>query len=305
MRYVFFIFFIFISSVGLFGREDILIDFSNLEGTAIDFSAQAGENWTPEEKAMMTLDLSIKNWSVRVNSSSYTTKARNKTEILTINDSLEYPNQNVMGIRVYFPERYANSYAEITPPFEIPSYYENKNNPDGMGTLFIYKGVVRNVGTIKKISVRVLGNNFRYALYVRIKNRLGDTKDVFVGYLNFVGWRTISWINPHYQWELDNRNKSRDSVPYYPYEFPFVKLAGIIIQRTNTEVTGNFVTMIKEISVEYEEEFIDLGEPATRQEGMFKIYKEELMERAHAETKNIDVKIFNEWIEKGKMHKGK
>jgi len=251
----------------------------------------------------MNLDLSIPNWSVRVNSSSYTVQARNKAEILAVKDTLEYPNQNVLGVRVYFPERYANSYALITPPFEIPSYYDNKDNPDGMGTLFIYKGVVRNVGTLKKISVRVLGNNFRYSLYIRIKNNFGDTRDVFVGYLNFIGWRTISWINPHYQWEVDNRNKNRDNVAYYPYEFPYVRLVAILIQRNDAEVTGNFVTMIKEIAIEYEEEFVDLGEPSSRQEGIFKIYKEELMERAIKETRNIDTKIFNEWVERGKMHK--
>lgn len=303
MRSVFLICILLISSIFLFSREDILIDFSNLEGTSIDFSAQAGENWSPEEKALMNLDLSIPNWSVRVNSSSYTVQARNKAEILAVKDTLEYPNQNVLGVRVYFPERYANSYALITPPFEIPSYYDNKDNPDGMGTLFIYKGVVRNVGTLKKISVRVLGNNFRYSLYIRIKNNFGDTRDVFVGYLNFIGWRTISWINPHYQWEVDNRNKNRDNVAYYPYEFPYVRLVGILIQRNDAEVTGNFVTMIKEIAIEYEEEFVDLGEPSSRQEGIFKIYKEELMERAIKETRNIDTKIFNEWVERGKMHK--
>ena len=212
MRNKLFIILLFLGLINLFGREDILIDFSNLEGTGIDFSAQAGDNWTPEEKAMMTLDLGIKNWSAKVNSSSLTIRSINKTEIIAVKDSLEYPNQNVLGVRVYFPERYANSYAEVTPPFEIPSYYENKNNPDGMGTLFIYKGVVRNVGTIKKISVRVLGNNFRYALYVKIKNKNAEIKDIFVGYLNFIGWRTISWVNPHYQLEIDNRNKNRDSV---------------------------------------------------------------------------------------------
>lgn len=296
---------LFFCLINLFGREDTLIDFSNLGGTSIDFSAQAGDNWTPEEKAMMNLDLSIKNWSVRVNSSSLTIQARNKAEIFDVKDSLEYPNQSVMGVRIFFPERFANSYAEITPPFEIPSYYDSKDNPDGMGTLFIYKGVVRNVGTIKKIGVRILGNNFRYALYVRIKNRSGEIKDVFVGYLNFIGWRTLTWINPHYQYEVDTRNKNRDSLPYYPYEYPYVKLMGIIIQRTNPELTGNFVTMIKEINVEYEEEFIDLGEPSQRQEGIFKIYKEELMEKALKETRNIDVKIFNEWVEREKIHKEK
>ncbi len=301
-RYMFFVF-LFIGITGLFGREDILIDFSNLDGTGIDFSAQAGDNWTPEEKAMMTLDLSINNWSAKVNSSSKTIQATNKTEILTVKDTLEYPNQNVLGVRIYFPQRYANSYAEIIPPFEIPSYYDNKENPDGMGTLFIYKGVVRNVGTIKKISVRVLGNNFKYALYVRIKNKNAEIKDVFVGYLNFIGWRTISWVNPHYQVEVDNRNKNRDNVPYYPYEYPYIKFMGFVVQRLNTETTGNFVIMVKEVSVEYEEEFIDIGEPSQRQEGIFKIYKEELMEKSLKETRNIDVKIFNEWVESAKMHK--
>ena len=57
-----------------------------------------------------------------------------------------------------------------------------------MGSMFLYKGVVRNVGILRKLGVRILGNNFKYAFYVRVIDRSGKERDIFLGFLNFIGW---------------------------------------------------------------------------------------------------------------------
>ncbi|OHD09725.1 MAG: hypothetical protein A2086_04090 [Spirochaetes bacterium GWD1_27_9] len=288
--------------------EAILIDFNNLEDTTIDFSDFAGTNFTQDEKEQMKINLDIKNWNVKVNSSSLNTISKNKTKIVDIKDSLEYPNQSVLGVRIFFPQRRANSYAEIIPPFEIPSYYDTPKNPDGLGSMFVYKGVIRNVEVIKKIAVRVLGNNFRYGLYIRVKDKSNENKDIFVGYLNYIGWQTLTWINPNYERILEEGQKRKakgDDRPFYPDEFPYIKFEGFVIQRDSTEIAGNFTTMIKEVSVEYVERFIDIGtaEPSQRQENVFNVYKEELIIKSQKEMKDVNRRIFQQWVENNKMHR--
>ena len=172
-----------------------------------------------------------------------------------------------------------------------------------MGNLFLNKGVVRNVGVLRKISVLVLGNNFRYSLYVRIKDHNNEIRDIFVGYLNYQGWRTLSWINPNLEYELFMREQRKKIRPHYPDEFPYIKLIHFMIQRSDPEITGNFVTMIKEVRIEYDEAVIETGKTEDFQEQIFGIYQEELIERAKSEMRNVDREIYLRWEEKKKMHK--
>jgi hypothetical protein len=283
--------------------EAVLIDFNDLEGTTIDFSHYAGEFWTEEQKKEMVKDLAPDNWLVKVNSSSWTKEARERTYVITVDNSLQYPNQKLLGIRAYFPERYANSYALVTPPFEIPTYYDNPDEPDGLGSMFLYKGVVRNVGVLRKLGVRILGNNFKYAFYVRVVDRKGEERDIFIGFLNFIGWQTRTWVNPHYDYEVKLREQLKNERPYYPDEYPYIKLKAFLFHRAEPEVTGNFVTMIKSVDMEYDEQFLEVGKAEYLQEDTFGIYKEELIYRAKKEMERVDERIFLEWLEKERQHK--
>jgi|GEM_PF-1241366 len=287
----------------IYPYEELLIDFNNLKDTMIDFSEVAGDVYTPDQKAMMKMDLSINNWLIRVNESSWTKAAREKTWVKAVNNSLNYPGQDVLGVRVFFPERGANSYVTIKPPFLIPLYYDNKEDPDGFGNMFLNKGIVRNVGVIRRVAVRFCGNNFRYSLYVSLEDNYGMKKDVFIGYLDFVGWKTKSWINPNIDNELKVRQLKYDRRPYYPDEMPSVRFVGFIIQRTHPELTGNFTTMIKDVSLEYDEAFLEVGNAEYKQEEIFNIYKDELIERAKVEMREVDRRIFLQWQENQRKHK--
>ena len=287
----------------IFSVEAVLIDFNNLDDTLIDFSEfSKSTNWNEEVKQEMRVDLKPDNWGIKVNSSSWTKESKDKTYVFPIVHSQHYPDITVLGIRIFFPERHANSYALIEPPFEIPSYYDDKKNPTGMGNIFLNKGVVRNVGVLRKLSVTALGNNFRYSLYVRIKDNHNEIRDIFVGFLNYEGWRTLSWLNPNIEFELFMREQKKRSRPHYPDEFPFVKLVHFMVQRSDPEITGNFVSMIKDVTVEYDEAVIETGKTEDFQEEIFGIYKEELVERAKAEMRNVDRQIYLKWEEKKKMH---
>ncbi len=299
------ILFLLIFSLKLTAYEETLIDFNNLGDTMIDFSASAGDVWTADQKKMMRMDLSIPNWSIRVNASSWTVEARDKTRLLAVNNSQNYPGITVLGVKVYFPQRYANSYVMIKPPFVIPFFYEkDKNNPTGLGDMFLNKGVVRNVGVLRRVTVRFLGNNFKYALYIRLEDNNSQVKDIYIGYLDFVGWRTKSWINPNIDEELTARQKNYVSRPYYPDQMPSVRLLGIIIERAEPAITGNFVTMIKDVVLEFDEAFLEVGKAEYKQEDIFGVYREDLMNRAKSEMKNVDKMIYLQWLEDQKMDKG-
>ena len=271
----------------------------------IDFSKMAeGKGYTDEEVKEMNVDLSPLRWIIKMNSSSWNPESRDKTYLLEVKSTTHYPNQKVLGIRAYFPERHANSYITIVPPFEIPSYYDNPKNPTGQGDMFLNKGVVRNVGVLRKLSVMALGNNFRYQLYVRIKDNKNEEKDVFISFLDFQGWKLKSWINPNLDIDLKNREDRKKISPDYPDEYPNIKLLGFIIQRSDPEITGNFAAMIKEVSLEYDEAIIQTGQTEDNQEQIFGIYTEELIKRAKAEMWNVDRRIFLEWEEAKKQDAG-
>lgn len=296
--------FIVIIAACLFSLEAILIDFNNLENTTIDFSRYAKSISVNEELIQeMKIDLNPDRWSVKVNSSSATMKAIHKSYVFPIKNSMAFKEKVVLGIRIFFPERHANSYAIIEPPFDIPIYYDDPKNITGQGNLFLNKGVVRNVGVVRRLSVLALGNNFRYSLYVRVKDHKGEEKDVFIGYMDYQGWKTKSWLNPNLDFDLSMREYDKRRRPHYPDEYPHLKFVYLMVQRNESEVTGNFVSMIKEIKVEYDEAIISTGITEDNQEEIFGIYQEELVERVKAEMNNIDKQIYLKWAEKKKMHK--
>lgn len=281
--------------------EDVLIDFNNLQDTTIDFSKYAGDFWTEEQRKEMILNLQPQHWLAKINKSSWTNEAKERTYIIPVTNSLQYPNQTLLGIRAYFPERKANSYLIVKPPFSIPSFYDNPNKITGEGDMFLYKGVIRNVGIIRKISVRLLGNNFKYAFYVRVKNHKGIERDIFIDFINFIGWRSPAWVNPHYEYELKVRDQQKNERPYYPDEYPYIKFEAFIIHRAEPEVTGNFVTMIKSVSVDYDKQFLEVGKEEYLQEQTFGIYHEQLVERSKQEMKGVDERIYLEWLERKKQ----
>jgi Flagellar filament outer layer protein Flaa len=288
----------------LFSLEAVLLDFNNLDNTSLNFSGVIEGKGYPEELLKeMVVSLEPTRWIIRVNNSSWLNDARDKTYLFPLKSSQNYPNQTVLGIRIYFPERHASSYATLVPPFEIPSYYDDPKNPTGKGDMFLNKGIVRNVGVLRKLSVLALGNNFRYSIYVKIKDHRGEIRDLFIGYLDYTGWKVKSWLNPHLEEDLKSRDVKKKYSPLYPDEYPYVKLLGFRIQRTDPEVTGNFVTMIKEVTLEYDEAIIPTGKTEDKQEEIFGIYKEELMNRAKLEMRNVDRRIFMEWEERQKQHK--
>ncbi|OHD12794.1 MAG: flagellar protein [Spirochaetes bacterium GWB1_48_6] len=245
-----------------FAEQGTLIDFSLLvpdqdnlhAATAVDFSKQAGTSYTAEEKAAMKVSLSIDSWEVELASSAKTVGNTTNSMVRASEvkgDASKFAGSKVMGVRVHFPEYAVNSYAFIKPPFEIPAYATQEGNTEAKpGSQFDGFGVIKNVGVIKSIQLNALGRNFPNGVSVVLEDQNGVEQQVFIGYMNFDGWKALQWNNPNYQ--SDVRNRELYHSPLYPKSSPMVKLKGLIIHRDSSQEGGDFISYFKDIKVIYD-----------------------------------------------------
>ena len=262
-------------SVGtLFAEEGVLIDFSLLKAdsdddnpqnsaTVMDYGTVAGGSFTDEQKAVMKTSLAIENWEVVLSSSS------RFVDNMVRSFTKEAPSNQygtVMGVRIHFPVEPYNSWAYVKPPFEIPAFEppEGGGDEDGIITPSKFEaqeeggpayGVIKNVGIIKSIQVRVYGLNFPHGLFTTIIDSRGIDKEIFMGYLNFDGWGNLRWDNPAYIQEV--RNRELRLIPLYPTSTPFIKFGGFRIARDAAKEGGDFVTYFKEVRVIYDKAVVD------------------------------------------------
>ena len=274
-------------TVPVFAEEGVLVDFSLLAAdinvkvhendpnekpnqnrqTMMDFSHVAGGSFTQQQKSLMQTSLAIENWEVTLNSSART--VNNSTFSFT-REATSKEFGTVMGVRIVFPLEAWNSSATIRPPFEIPAYELSTVGDDGKisasgetatsrsrfesqepGTPAY--GVIKNVGVIREIAVRVYGLNFAHGLYLSLIDGQGNETERFMGHLRFDGWGELRWRNPAYLQEI--RNRDMRIVPLYPFNTPFIKFAGFRVEHNPSAVGntgGDFVTYFKDVSVIYD-----------------------------------------------------
>jgi hypothetical protein len=260
---------------GLGADENILIDFSNLtpdifldrtdmlpqnQRTLMDFSNTAGTSYTPDQKAVMKTSLAIPNWKVDLAPSSRTI-VNDVNSYTKVSASKQY--ENVMGARIHFPAASYNSWALIHPPFDIPAYEFSEANADGeisaiqpdnyMTTPSRFEegyGVLKNVGAIKSLAVRVYGINAPHSVSAILIDGSGKSQTVFLGYLNYDGWADLTWDNPQYISEV--RSRSLRIYQLYPSSVPYVRFAGFLIQRDGANPGGDFVVYFKDVRLVYD-----------------------------------------------------
>lgn len=224
----------------------VLIDFQNLEGTEIDFAKYPGG--LTEGIAELKIDLSLENWVVKLAPSSASPENRVLTYCRGV-PSIKMEGE-VLGVRIHFPAAPFHSWAKIVPPFEIPFYEDAEGDEIGEGTKFINKGVLRNVGTIKSLALRVTGRNFPHGISISLKDSADEKKEMFLGILDFDGWRTLVWENPNYITDVKQRDLRK--TPLYPETMPQVKFDGFTIYRHGSHIGGDFVTYVKDIQLVYD-----------------------------------------------------
>ena len=227
------------------GGPQVLLDFSSLEKTDIDFSKFPGA--MAEGIQELKVDLSIDNWGVKLAPSS----ASPENRVLSYTRSVYSTKMesDVLGMRVHFPTAPFNSWAKLVPPFEIP-FYEDVEGEEGEGSKFINKGVLRNVGTIKSLSVRVTGRNYPHGFSVSLKDEQDTVREMFLGFLDFDGWKTLTWENPNYITDVKQRDLVRK--PLYPESMPSIKFDSFTVYRQGSQIGGDFVLYIKDVQMVYD-----------------------------------------------------
>lgn len=259
---------LFLANSGAFAEQATLIDFSKLIGegdaglhaqTTIDYSRQAGSAYSAEDKAKMKISLAIPSWEIQLASSSQNVENQTNSYVrpsLVKQDAAKYGGETVMGVRIHFPEYGVNSYAVIKPPFTIPAYATLEGDQNAKaGAQFDGFGVIKNVGVIKSIQINILGRNYSNSLSLLLENEYGQEQEIFMGYLNFDGWKALQWNNPNYQTEV--RNRDVKVLPLYPRSNPLLKLKGIVIHRDAAQDGGDIVSYIKDIKVIYDQAVVD------------------------------------------------
>ncbi|MGA2480139.1 MAG: flagellar filament outer layer protein FlaA [Spirochaetia bacterium] len=320
-----------LGGTALFADQSMLIDFTKLgadqtmgtakaptenAATLVDYSAVAGASFTDEEKAAMKSSLALGNWQVTLASSarSIVNQSVTMTKEATTNPNAKQFNgqdmasKKVLGVRIHFPVEPFNSWAIVQPPFDIPAYADKDalqgaqlvvaDADKGKGEKFNGFGVVKNVGVLKSLSITVYGSNFPNGLGVVVADQDGKEQTMFMDYLAFDGWRTLTWDNPNYI--VDVRNREVRKYPLYPKGMPYLKLIGIVIYRDAAQDGGDFVTYVKDISVTYDKAVIE-SQRDINDEALWGILQQRNEARRLAELKRLGNVQVLRFLEQQKM----
>jgi hypothetical protein len=238
-------------------------------------------------------DVEIDNWVVELNSSAATIPARRNSYCKTVTDFNRV--QEYLGVRIHFPNHRHNAHARVAPAYPIPAYDakgfpinysffdpQGTNpfqgdaapthkavsdaraaNEDVAGNASVaseinYAGVLHNVSDMREIVVRISGRNYRNGVAIRLRDQNMETEEYFLGYTDFIGWRTLRWINPNYL-PADEMEPFR--LPLYPSEIPYIAFDSFIFYRDGTELGGDYVAYVDYVKLDY-----DLAVPGTQLE---------------------------------------
>jgi hypothetical protein len=293
----------------MFADENVLIDFSNLlpdilldqqgvlpqnKQTTMDFSNMAGANYTADQRALMKTSLAIPNWRVDLASSSWTIENSIKS-YTKVSTSKQFTN--VMGVRIHFPVAPYNSWAFIRPPFDIPAYEFSEVDEEGAitetETTNLHTtpsrfengyGILKNVGAVKSLAVRAYGIDAPHSLSAILIDGNGQSQTVFLGYLNYDGWATLTWDNPQYINEV--RSRSLRIYQLYPSYAPYVRFGGFIVHRDGANEGGDFVLYFKDVSLVYDKAQLDTDKDID-DESEWNIIREREAERQRIEFTNF------------------
>lgn len=314
-----------------FAAESTLIDFTLLDAdcveddngnatqnshTVMDYSTAAGATFSEDQKDLMKTSLALPEWEIELNSSAKSVASLADSQVVAAPVKAEadvpFAGSNVMGVRIIFPEWNSNANAKIVPPFDIPAYEpltsadENGNRQTQTDeekasgkTLFEDGyGVVKNVGTIKAISVTTMGMNYPHGLYVLLKDNDNVERRYFMGYLGFDGWKELKWNNPQYISEI--RNREIRVYPIYPRGLPFVKFTGFQITRDAAHIGGNYIGYFKDVKIIYDKAVLE-SDRDIDDEDLWGIISKKETARQNAEMEKFGNKQVNRYLERAKL----
>lgn len=262
---------------GLHGLTNAaLIDFSVTGDKAALQSADESAKSDAREGETKLVELYNANWAVIMNDSAQLIENR---KLSYTSDVTSQSKGKVLGVRVHFPLAPWNSYAMVKPPFDLEFYGGNDGNKFANG-----KGVLKNVGTIRSISSWICGRNNIISYIVNLKNDSEVVNSYTMGYLNFAGWSQVKWENPSYL--MNARDRVLRRTPLYPRSTPAVKLDSLQFYRTADTLGGDFVSYVKDVTMEYEEAIVD-KDTDIDDEGVWGILRTESDRKKEMERKRL------------------
>lgn len=311
-------------TVSVMADQSTLIDFSQLtadypqqsptqnSATMIDFSNVAGASFTQADKAAMRTSLAISNWDVQLASSSQNVENDTMSMVQPApvrQGASQFAGQTVLGVRVHFPTEPFNSWAMIKPPFEIPAYSDKTTidqsgnlvvpaDQKGIGDKFDNFGIVKNVGTLKSLSVDIYGLNFPESFSVILQDQNNQQQEVFLGNLQFDGWRKLTWNNPNYISQV--RDRTLRQSPLYPNLAPYRKLIGFLFYRDADQVGGDFISYIKDIQITYDKAILETQSDINNEQ-VWGILEKREQQRREAELRNLGNIQVLRYLEEQKM----
>lgn len=263
----------------IFGNPDSL----KYEGDTETTARQLGDYYTD-------------NWIVFLNSSSQTVQNR-ALSYVTNSDSKgnggAWQPEKVIGVRAHFPISAWASYALVKPPYPFEIYGGDNGDKFLNG-----KGVAHNVGTIKSISSWVYGRNFLVMYYINLADENEKLTSYPMGYVYFNGWRELKWNNNNYV--TDARDRVLKRTPLYSKLIPSIKLDSMQFSRTKDTVGGDFITYVRNITVEYEQSSFETEEDID-DEAIWQIIKTEYNRRSVIENKRIEEIVELQDLEKRRL----
>lgn len=231
-------------------------------------------------------DMLLRRWLVIINSSGTSVAAKRYSYCKRVRTKGVYGRQrNVLGARIHFHHLPYNTWAIIKPPFEIVAFDQEGKFVN------IENGIIDNTGQLYQITLEVNGRNYNNSISIRLKDEMEEHYDYFMGYLYFAGWKKLIWKNPNYIENVDLREIFR--LPLYPRSVPYRKFAGFVMMRQGTEVGGDFIVYIANVSVAYDRAVI-VEEMDIDDEAAWRIITERQRAKAERErrlnTELIDIR---------------
>lgn len=311
-----------------FAKESTIIDFTLLTAdgvadengnptqnsrTVMDYARASGSSFTNEQKSLMKTSLALPQWEVVLNSSAQNAQSLSTSRTVAApvkqDANVPFAGSNVLGVYALFPTWANNANCKVVPPYEIQAY-EPLSDADANGNRqaptdeqkgkYLFDdgyGVVRNVGTIKSISVTTFGDNYPHKLYVLLGDQDGVERRYYMGTLKFDGWKTLVWNNPNYI--TDVRTREIRVYPIYPRGIPYVKFNGFQIARDSRDVGNHFVAYFKDVKAIYDLAVLSLDRDIN-EEDLWGVISAEEAYRQNYEMSRFGGRQVNRYIEEHK-----
>lgn len=259
-----------IFAIGVSADEAVLLDFALLipdtpasnpiheSNTILQlndlYPSSVGLGLSDADRNIFQISLAIPYWTFTFNSSFQNPNRINSSglRISTANaNATQYAGQQLLGMRLNFPEGDNHSSVLIQPPYKIPRMPQELIS--GKSVSFSNgQGVIENVDQIETISVNIYGLNYPHQIAVLYEDVDGIIKEYILGDLRFRGWRTLTWNNPRYTIRAEGEQIVSDGAPAYPKSFPNIAFRGFRILKSGAHLTGDFVGYIKDFRVTYD-----------------------------------------------------